>query len=561
MRWSLLLSLLVASPAFAAGEKSGHPSPVSDVSNNRVKATGSTTTRALKDRAADVVNVKDYGAVGDGVADDTSAFTAACAAAVAAKKPLWLGDAKLYLSSQAASISADGLTLVGSGELTLYSQIPVDFGMLVNNGAGDGQTVAQHFDTMRTSTLAAFPGAVIYSKYNGPIFTGKKLSGSGFTVIGYPAAASNSAFVQTTPTSYAIPGGWSQAFAELHDATFAYFGGDGLKTLGGLEVTTLRNVSVGWCMGACLRLTQTSGVNSPIEYVDIKGGAYVGGLQGNIRVEGFRKHLSFSDLLLNDPGQLGRLGTTSNSEAAVPKPIYLIAEPNTATPPPGGSWSNVAAGVVVERCYAENAQGVLKIDLQSTGFPVVRAVTLRRNTLIHDQAPNPPTTYAHIASFLGVTYDISTEQNFQPGNAGPYFYFETTGGYGAACKAITIGERHNDVGAAFDSYSPLSSQGARYVGARFTASVSADRGDANQTLTVATDAEVQRWATTLTQNRAVTLSTTGAVAGDHFRVVRTGLGAFTLDVGGLKTIASGTAAFVDVTFDGSAWVLTGYGAL
>ena len=91
--------------------------------------------------------------------------------------------------------------------------------------------------------------------------------------------------------------------------------------------------------------------------------------------------------------------------------------------------------------------------------------------------------------------------------------------------------------------------------------VSSDRGDASQTLVVGTDAPTQRWATTLTANRTVTLSTTGAANGDHFRIVRTGLGVFTLDVGGLKTIPMTTAAFVDVEFDGSAWRLTGYGAL
>lgn len=91
--------------------------------------------------------------------------------------------------------------------------------------------------------------------------------------------------------------------------------------------------------------------------------------------------------------------------------------------------------------------------------------------------------------------------------------------------------------------------------------VSADRGDTNQTLAVAVDLPIQRWATTLTANRTVTLSTTGAVAGQWFRVVRTGLGAFTLNVGGLKTIPSATAAFVDVMYDGTAWVLTGYGPL
>lgn len=40
-------------------------------------STGSTTGRALKDRFSDVVNVKDFGAVGDGVADDSAAIQSA----------------------------------------------------------------------------------------------------------------------------------------------------------------------------------------------------------------------------------------------------------------------------------------------------------------------------------------------------------------------------------------------------------------------------------------------------------------------------------------------------
>jgi hypothetical protein len=91
--------------------------------------------------------------------------------------------------------------------------------------------------------------------------------------------------------------------------------------------------------------------------------------------------------------------------------------------------------------------------------------------------------------------------------------------------------------------------------------VSANRGDTNVTLQAGVNETVQIFSSALTDNRTVTLSTTGATNGDRFRVVRTGLGAFTLDVGGLKTIPSATAAFVDVAYNGSAWVLAGYGTL
>lgn len=87
------------------------------------------------------------------------------------------------------------------------------------------------------------------------------------------------------------------------------------------------------------------------------------------------------------------------------------------------------------------------------------------------------------------------------------------------------------------------------------------QGDADVTLTCFSNVPVQRFTSALTANRTVTLSTTDAYHGAHFRIVRTGLGAFTLDVGGLKTIGSATAAFVDVIYNGSAWVLAGYGTL
>lgn len=93
--------------------------------------------------------------------------------------------------------------------------------------------------------------------------------------------------------------------------------------------------------------------------------------------------------------------------------------------------------------------------------------------------------------------------------------------------------------------------------------ISDDNGDSAKTIHAQIDEQTQRWATEITADRAVTLSTTGAVNGSRFHIVReaSATGAFPLNVGTgpLKALAVGQ--WCDVVYDGSAWTLVAFGSL
>jgi hypothetical protein len=88
--------------------------------------------------------------------------------------------------------------------------------------------------------------------------------------------------------------------------------------------------------------------------------------------------------------------------------------------------------------------------------------------------------------------------------------------------------------------------------------ISANNADASITINPDTNAGTQRFASTLTANRTVTLA--GGWKGAKFRIARSAptAGAFTLAVGSLATISANSRGFVDVEHNGSSWVLTGF---
>lgn len=87
-----------------------------NISNSTAIATGSTTARSLANRFADVVNVKDFGAVGDGVANDTSAIQAAINYAVPINKPIYFPSGT-YLYSSITGLNQNNITIIGDGSI------------------------------------------------------------------------------------------------------------------------------------------------------------------------------------------------------------------------------------------------------------------------------------------------------------------------------------------------------------------------------------------------------------------------------------------------------------
>lgn len=92
-----------------------------------VTATGSTTSRSLKDRFADTVNVKDFGAVGDGVTDDTSAIQAAISKAQVAGETVYFPFGTYNISST--------ITVPNNVKVNLAANTNVPRNLFVVNGS------------------------------------------------------------------------------------------------------------------------------------------------------------------------------------------------------------------------------------------------------------------------------------------------------------------------------------------------------------------------------------------------------------------------------------------
>lgn len=118
----------------AAGEARGAVSwlhdfvadvPEGDVSLNSVTAWQSTQSRTLAERCADVINVRDFGAKGDGTTNDSTAIGAALAYAATVSKGVYFPGGTYKLNTGLLIENADNISIFGDGrnKSVLYSSI------------------------------------------------------------------------------------------------------------------------------------------------------------------------------------------------------------------------------------------------------------------------------------------------------------------------------------------------------------------------------------------------------------------------------------------------------
>lgn len=93
-----------------------------NISNRYVKAEGSTELRTLGERFADVVNVRDFGAKGDGVTDDTEAIQAAFDYAVSKPECTVVFPAGTYACDGQVEVIGTGVLDVRASGAEIYSR-------------------------------------------------------------------------------------------------------------------------------------------------------------------------------------------------------------------------------------------------------------------------------------------------------------------------------------------------------------------------------------------------------------------------------------------------------
>lgn len=141
-------------PEFPLSQASGGTGATS-VGAATVTPTGGTSARSIADLFAESLSVKDFGAIGNGVADDTTAISSALSTAISANKRLRIPSGTYKITSSIA-INAIGVVITGDGVDASGSVLKAsgNFGQILELQSGSAEVFIEgiRFETTGTTT-------------------------------------------------------------------------------------------------------------------------------------------------------------------------------------------------------------------------------------------------------------------------------------------------------------------------------------------------------------------------------------------------------------------------
>jgi hypothetical protein len=266
-----------------------------------------TVQLTAQDKFEQLVNVEDFGAIGDAVTDDYQALQNALNWSKANSRPVYLNEKRYYTSNTLdvggaiiRSISGipggadprflrkpDGTYVFGSPDFTWFYNT--------------GHPTYTWADMIADTSF----GCAIISNFNGPILfvdNGFKFNVNGFAVIGYQNLTSQDGLAT------AIPDVYRSTSQSINNIVVISCGRHGINLERGFEVSEITNVTCFANNGHGLRTGQVNGIDCATEYLVFRDcGFSVNRLDG-VFFSHVRKAVKFENCNFNENGQYNSPG-------------------------------------------------------------------------------------------------------------------------------------------------------------------------------------------------------------------------------------------------------------